>query len=209
MALGAASGRQVMYHQQTDLQLAEWEFGAVKGPQSGASFGENVSTARLSQFVRFELRGRSLPASLPASLPPSRSPTVVLKLDVEGAELEILSDLWVSGLLCDGSISLVTVEFHSHLWRRGALSEHAMLFEVLHRLAHSVARDRIGALRDRARRARARMRAQVWQAAARAGSDWAGLPCPTPAVVSDLDDETYALVPDSERRPWETEQVRE
>lgn len=65
---------------------------------------------RLSDYILQKVVNRQLPRSLTASQL-ERKPNVVMKLDVEGSELEILTDLLVTGAL--QHIDLVTVEYHS------------------------------------------------------------------------------------------------
>ncbi len=64
---------------------------------------------RLSDYILNKVVKRRLPTSLPANVL-DRSPAVVMKLDIEGSELEVLTDLVVTGALKE--LDLAMVEYH-------------------------------------------------------------------------------------------------
>lgn len=70
-----------------------------------------VQLMRLSNFINQVVGARSIPKELDAVFP--EGPKVVMKLDIEGSEVEVLPDL-----LSEGSfkfIDVIMVEFHEHL----------------------------------------------------------------------------------------------
>lgn len=73
-------------------------------------YGLPFRMIRLSDYILNKVVTRQLPRSLSAAQL-ERKPNVVMKLDVEGSELEVLTDLLVTGAL--QHIDLVTVEYHS------------------------------------------------------------------------------------------------
>ncbi len=64
---------------------------------------------RLSDFILHKVVKRRLPTSLPTKVL-DRKPSVVMKMDIEGSELEVLTDLVVTGALKE--IDLAMVEYH-------------------------------------------------------------------------------------------------
>ena len=66
----------------------------------------------LGLFIQTELLHRRIP-SPPRGFDPSelRRPAIILKLDVEGAELHVLERMRELGALCE--LSLITCELHS------------------------------------------------------------------------------------------------
>lgn len=209
VALSNQSALTTMYHQQTDINSSEWGFGAFAGPSSISKVAEPVATVSIASFARYELLGRVVPPPLLSSSPP---PTVVVKLDVEGLELDVLRDLWLHGFLCDGTIGLISVEFHPRLWPPDILKDNAWLLEFVYRHADvNESSGHLHALRHRAwtdffgRRVikSGRLEESINELAAQNVSLALARRCLTPTRFADRDDETYALMPDTERRPWE------
>lgn len=64
---------------------------------------------RLADYILHKVTTRKLPRSINAEVL-EQKPNVVMKLDIEGSELEVLTDLLVTGAL--QHIDLVTVEYH-------------------------------------------------------------------------------------------------
>ena len=64
---------------------------------------------RLSDYILYKVITRKLPNPLSAEVL-GKKPSVVMKLDIEGSELEVLTDLLVTGSL--QHIDLVSVEYH-------------------------------------------------------------------------------------------------
>ena len=64
---------------------------------------------RLSDYILQKVITRKLPFPLDNEKL-EKNPSVVMKLDIEGSELEVLTDLLVTG--CLQYIDLVTVEYH-------------------------------------------------------------------------------------------------
>ena len=70
---------------------------------------------RLADYVLQKVNTRKIPHSLSAEVL-EQKPNVVMKLDIEGSELEVLTDLLVTGSL--QHIDLVTVEYHAKSFTR-------------------------------------------------------------------------------------------
>ena len=124
---GAASNREstiIMRHANTteDTLNNEWGFQARPREATGnkkppTELDISVKSFDLSAFIRDHVIGRKIPeiftssssssSSSSTSLPP---PAVAMKLDVEGAEYDILPSLLESGIWCD--IDHITIEFH-------------------------------------------------------------------------------------------------
>ena len=68
--------------------------------------GSTVDTIDLLQFLQENILNRQIPdKSIPA--------TVVMKMDIEGAEFKVLSRLLKNGILCKGhGIDALTLEWH-------------------------------------------------------------------------------------------------
>ena len=66
---------------------------------------------RLADYILKKIVTRKLPAYLNMD-DMELKPNVVMKMDIEGSELEVLSDLVVTGAL--QHIDLALVEYHSH-----------------------------------------------------------------------------------------------
>ena len=64
---------------------------------------------RLSDYILYKVITRKLPNPLSAEVL-GKKPSVVMKLDIEGSELEVLTDLLVTGSL--QHIDLLNVEYH-------------------------------------------------------------------------------------------------
>ena len=64
---------------------------------------------RLSDYILYKVITRKLPNPLSAEVL-GKKPSVMMKLDIEGSELEVLMDLLVTGSL--QHIDLVSVEYH-------------------------------------------------------------------------------------------------
>ena len=65
---------------------------------------------RLSDYILQKVISRKLPDDLSEEML-EKKPSVVMKLDIEGSELEVLTDLLVTGSL--QHIDLLNVEYHS------------------------------------------------------------------------------------------------
>lgn len=88
-------------------QTSEWGFGGAAEPSAGGAAASGTAAAirvpgvDLARFIADEVVGRAVPPAEPAGgvaapLPPS----VVLKLDPEGRELDVLQRLLEEGVLC-------------------------------------------------------------------------------------------------------------
>ena len=64
----------------------------------------------LLNFIRYNISSRIIPDKIYDNDPP---PTVIMKMDIEGEEMDIIPSLIDSGVLCD--INVFTVEWHNHV----------------------------------------------------------------------------------------------
>ena len=113
-AAGNASGGVTMWHRNadaTDANSSEWGFSSSSS--RNATKAEAVAVIDLAAFIASEIVGRSIPPP-PAQLGASdvRPPSVVMKLDVEGSEIQVLERMRSRGVLC-GEVDLITCELHS------------------------------------------------------------------------------------------------
>ena len=95
---------------------------------------------RLADYVLNKVVKRKLPRSL-TSDDTNRKPNVVMKMDIEGSELEVLTDLLVSGAL--QHIDLAMVEYHSYAFgsddvRSGFLKGLEKAMDTLTYLSHKL-----------------------------------------------------------------------
>ena len=75
-----------------------------------------VPVIDLAAFVLDELVSRQIPPPPPSMKPAHvREPAIIMKLDVEGAELAVLERMRVLGVLC--KLDTVVWEFHPNYWR--------------------------------------------------------------------------------------------
>ncbi|XP_063712116.1 uncharacterized protein LOC134840293 [Symsagittifera roscoffensis] len=83
--------------------------GVINIAQPASSEYKNVSLIRLSEFIRDVVGTRRLPSNAGGSKPPR----VVMKMDIEGSEVDVMNDLIFSGAL--QHINLAAVEWHGRL----------------------------------------------------------------------------------------------
>lgn len=86
----------------------EWGASIVKSKKAVKPIGV-ARMMRLADYILHKVTTRKLPRSINAEVL-EQKPNVVMKLDIEGSELEVLTDLLVTGAL--QHIDLVTVEYH-------------------------------------------------------------------------------------------------
>merc|ERR1712232_446122 len=87
-----------------------WGFSAInRDPDNPENRGIRVPVIRLSTWIRFHILARKVP--LPRMLD-KREPSIMIKMDVEGYEYRLLTDLVVTGVLCN--IDAISVETHHH-----------------------------------------------------------------------------------------------
>lgn len=61
------------------------------------------------------MSNRVIPPVQPGVYPQPRPPAVVMKLDVEGAEVRVLPHMLMQGTLCKPHVDVITTEWHGHL----------------------------------------------------------------------------------------------
>ena len=87
-----------------------------------------IQLIRLSQFLLDVVGRRKLP-----TVASSRPPTVVMKMDIEGSEIDVLPDILFNGGL--GAINTLAIEFHERLEIIPARKlAHKQLEEILQKL---------------------------------------------------------------------------
>lgn len=96
------------FYTDDDQNNLEWGAGLVGG--GNKRLVSNVTLIRLATFIIDVVATRTIPA---AKNPNELSPAVVMKLDIEGSEVEVIPDLVITGAL--NFIDYMTVEWHEHL----------------------------------------------------------------------------------------------
>jgi hypothetical protein len=100
------------------------DFAMGQNLESGASIfnhrrkaqkGVNVTVVDLSRLIRGEVSSRVIPPVRLGGLSHPRPPAVVMKLDVEGAEVRVLPHMLMQGTLCKPHVDVITTEWHGHL----------------------------------------------------------------------------------------------
>ena len=95
------------FHHNMDENYEEWGF-SVKELHGNAT-SEQIPVVRLSTWIKRHISLRKIPAN-PLGNQSHKTPSVVLKMDIEGSEYVVLPDLIFSGTLCD--IDFIFGEFH-------------------------------------------------------------------------------------------------
>merc|ERR1712020_527624 len=96
------------FYSDRDEKNFEWGASIIKSKKATKPIGV-ARMMRLADYVLQKVNTRKIPHSLSAEVL-EQKPNVVMKLDIEGSELEVLTDLLVSGSL--QHIDLVAVEYH-------------------------------------------------------------------------------------------------
>lgn len=119
LAVSDSAGNLTFYHEPKGVQLGgELESNADGARLALASMvGTTVNAIDFSQFLQNNIVNRRIPdKSAPA--------TVVMKMDIEGAEFKVLPRLLQQGLMCKGhGIDAMTLEWHegrdpkTYLWQ--------------------------------------------------------------------------------------------
>ena len=104
-AAGDFEGNMDFYHN-ADERFEEWGFSVKKFHNK--STVEKVPVVRLSSWIKHHVIERNIP--LPLGTAKNQTPTIVMKMDIEGSEYVVLPDLIYSGVLCD--LDFVFGEFH-------------------------------------------------------------------------------------------------
>jgi len=128
------SGQATFYSDGADA-YNEWGGGILSPKVNSISLeskksNKTIHLLRLSQFLLDVVGKRKLPSKGSSS---RRPPTVVMKMDIEGSEIDVLPDILFNGGL--GVINALVIEFHERLekipTRKAA---HNQLQEILHKL---------------------------------------------------------------------------
>jgi len=96
------------FHHNKDGKYEEWGF-SVKQLVEGDTIIEKVPVIRLSSWIKHHIIQRMVPSS-PFGTDSNQTPSVVMKIDIEGSEYVVLPDLILSGALC--GIDFLFGEFH-------------------------------------------------------------------------------------------------
>merc|ERR1739845_198355 len=80
-----------------------------RDPSNARNKGIKAAVIRLSSWIQLHILARSIPNGLELE---TKAPRIMMKMDVEGSEYRLLTDLIVTGTLCH--IDVVTVESHHH-----------------------------------------------------------------------------------------------
>ncbi|XP_059086072.1 uncharacterized protein LOC131882819 [Tigriopus californicus] len=91
-----------------DQYNLEWGAGLVGGKNK--RLVSNVTLIRLAAFIVDVVGTREIPDAVNLKDPP---PAVVMKVDIEGSEVEVIPDLVLTGAL--NFVDYMTVEWHEHL----------------------------------------------------------------------------------------------
>ena len=112
--LGHSRGYQTYYMQSGDDYQ---KVSRMKDDPDARAF--RIPVINLVDFISTSIKDRYIPEPKYASDPP---PTVIMKMDIEGEEIEILPSLIDSGVLCD--INVLTVEWHKRGKRKHQQLQH-------------------------------------------------------------------------------------
>ena len=96
------------FHHNNDSVNEEWGF-SVKNLVKGDAVREKVPVLRLSSWIQHHVTERMIPPS-PFGAKLNQTPTVVMKMDIEGSEYVVLPDLILNGALC--GVDFLFGEFH-------------------------------------------------------------------------------------------------
>lgn len=102
------------FYSDRDEKNYEWGASIVKSKKAIKPIG-TAKTMRLSDYVLHKVITRKLPNPLSAEVL-EQKPNVVMKIDIEGSELEVLTDLLVTGSL--QHIDFTSVEYHPFSFTR-------------------------------------------------------------------------------------------
>ena len=103
-----------MYYSDENFGKLEWGGGLLspdlsvksKKPKKGAN---NITVIRLSEFLKKTVSKRKLPINIFVHDPPK----VLMKMDIEGSEIEVISDIIFTGAL--QHVNILMIEWHQNL----------------------------------------------------------------------------------------------
>jgi FkbM family methyltransferase len=106
---GAASDREqtLTFYHQDDVAKNEWGFTTGVSADFTTQNPETIKAFSLPTFIELQVMKRMIPEKL---LPDDKPAAVIMKMDIEGAEYEVLPALLASGAWC--AIHTITCEFH-------------------------------------------------------------------------------------------------
>ena len=109
VAAGTEDGRAHYFRDSDENAVAhnDWTFRrhSVNNPAAGSI--ESIKTLDLANWVHANVHRRTVPE---ARLRDDPLPAVVMKMDIEGAEYDVLPRLLATGVLCN--VSVITLEWH-------------------------------------------------------------------------------------------------
>lgn len=103
---------QMRFYNRADKEHNDWGFGATRKIADEKVAAISIPVVRLASWIKREIDGRKLPQGPEIRFNQSKwqPPKVVMKLDVEGLETRVISDLITSGVFCQ--IDYVFGEMH-------------------------------------------------------------------------------------------------
>ena len=107
-----------------DMQNKEWGGGILPSKVNKIaiqSSSQNISLIRLVDFLNNVVAMRRLPMTPTGEGPPR----VLMKMDIEGSELEVLTDMVITGAL--QYVSLALIEFHPLSYQKNSTRQLGIL----------------------------------------------------------------------------------
>ena len=186
VATKSKPGMMTMYDHRGDELKSHWRFGSFRKSYHPV----NVTAIDLALWIKHEVLSRRIPPKANGNAP---RPAVLMKLDVEGDELELLQRMLDLDVLCH--IDLITWEYHDYLLPplEKRYATHKALWNLIFEHQSSTDEDESSSARHLAIR---NERASYPQDAATVRRK-----CRTRFIAKD--DEGYLMVPDVPLRSWE------
>ena len=100
------------YYSDGAMAMKEWGGGILPPAVNNIANGspsQNIRLVRLADFLKNVVSRRNLPKAPKGKMPPR----VLMKMDIEGSEIDVLPDILFNGGL--GAINGLMIEFHSRL----------------------------------------------------------------------------------------------
>ena len=112
----------------SDQAFAAEEWAASVFDHTGAKKKVQVRGYDLSRFVREEVTGRLLPRG-------NSEPYVLMKLDIEGAEVDVIGRMLATSTLCTKHVNEIFLEWHKRYQPQGPIRDRAVWTQKnIHRL---------------------------------------------------------------------------
>lgn len=111
-AVSSSDGGEADFFTDDDDANHEWGASIIGSNNNLRRKKGKVRLIRLAKFINEVVASRYLRESDPIS-----PPSVLMKMDIEGAELEVISDMLVSGAM--RHVNLTMIEWHWHITAQG------------------------------------------------------------------------------------------